>query len=221
MEGNKNKIGPILGESCHINNVSVDLSTPLEGNKNKTGQTLGDSTHKICDSDIKQGQQASLQFRGNKNAIRAKLGLMPGQDNDNTLKMTEETVNASSQRNLSEKIRTENSLAACHDLSCIQQQDNDNIIYDIVNPPHKRKRNIPDIIHLNTNNSVDYKRCIQQNGRNFGFLPLNDLMVYTGKEVTWDDVPNIIEAHKIIRNSAMPNFMGARIPVRGQFNITA
>ena len=56
------------------------------------------------------------------------------------------------------------------------------MIYDIINPPHERKRNIPDVIHLNKNNSVDYKSCIQQNGRNFGFLPLNDLMVYTGEE---------------------------------------
>ena len=39
-------------------------------------------------------------------------------------------------------------------------------------------------------------------------------MVYTGEEVAWADVPNIIEAHKI-------NFMGDRIPVGGRFNITA
>ena len=46
-------------------------------------------------------------------------------------------------------------------------------------------------------------------------------MVYTGEDVIWTDVPNIIEAHKIIRTSAMPIFMGARIPVNGQFNIPA
>ena len=54
-----------------------------------------------------------------------------------------------------------------------------------------------------------------------GLLPFNDLMVYTGEEVIWADIPKIIEAHKIIKNSAMPNFMGARIPVTGQFNIPA
>ena len=95
------------------------------------------------------------------------------------------------------------------------------MIYDIVNPPHKCKRNIPDVIHLNKNSSAGHRNCIQQNGRNFGFLPLNDLMVYTGEEVIWADVPNIIEAHKIIKNLAMPNFMGARIPVSGQLNIPA
>ena len=46
-------------------------------------------------------------------------------------------------------------------------------------------------------------------------------MVYTGEDIIWTDVPNVIEAHKIIRKSAMPNFMGARIPVNGQFNIPA
>ena len=46
-------------------------------------------------------------------------------------------------------------------------------------------------------------------------------MVYTGEDVIWNDVPNIIEAHRIIRQSAMPNFMKARIPVTGQFNISA
>ena len=46
---------------------------------------------------------------------------------------------------------------------------------------------------------------MQQNGRHFGFLPLNDLM----EDVIWMDVPNIIDAHKIVRKSAMPNFIGA------------
>ena len=46
-------------------------------------------------------------------------------------------------------------------------------------------------------------------------------MVYTGEDIIWTDVPNVIEAHKIIKKSAMPNFMGARIPVNSQFNIPA
>ena len=47
LESNKNKTGLILGESCHIKNASVDVSTSLEGNKNKTGQKFDDSRHKI------------------------------------------------------------------------------------------------------------------------------------------------------------------------------
>ena len=48
-------------------------------------------------------------------------------------------------------------------------------------------------------------------------MPLNDLVVYIGEDVIWADVPNI----KIFKNSAMSNFIGARIPVGGQFNIIA
>ena len=46
-------------------------------------------------------------------------------------------------------------------------------------------------------------------------------MVYTGKEVLWSNVPSLIEAHKIIRTSALPNFMGVRISVSSQLNINA
>ena len=46
-------------------------------------------------------------------------------------------------------------------------------------------------------------------------------MVYTGENITWTKVPSVIEAHKIIKQSAIPNFMGARIPVPSQLNINA
>ena len=113
---------------------------------------------------IKVGTSMPTRNRGNKNGTRGKLGFMPSQNTDNTLKMTEEIVDAVAQQMHSKEARTESNLAACHDF-------------------HKRKRNTPDVIHLHKNNLVVYKNCIQQNGRNFGFLPLNDLMVYTG--VIW------------------------------------
>ena len=109
-----------------------------------------------------------------------------------------------------------------HDLSCLHHQDEEVIkIYDILNPPKHRKRKIPEIVIHNKIYSRDYVHCAQQNGRHYGFLPLNDLMVYTGEEIVWPVVPSIVEAHKIIRNSQMPNFMKARFPVQSQFNITA
>ena len=39
--------------------------------------------------------------------------------------------------------------------------------------------------------------------------------------VLWSNIPSVIEAHKIIKNPAMHNFMGARIPVHSQLNIPA
>ena len=32
-------------------------------------------------------------------------------------------------------------------------------------------------------------------------------MIYTGQEVVWGNAPDIIQAHTLIRRSAMPNFM--------------
>ena len=68
-------------------------------------------------------------------------------------------------------VQTVQGLPECHDLSCMQEQDNDNIvkIYDIAKPPNKRKRDIPDVIQCSKLDSLDYVNCITQNGRNYGF----------------------------------------------------
>ena len=44
---------------------------------------------------------------------------------------------------------------------------------------------IPLYIWANRNTSQDYKACIQQNGLQFGYIPLNDLKLYHGQEVIW------------------------------------
>ena len=111
----------------------------------------------------------------------------------------------------------------CHDLICVDEQDNDTYVklYDVANPPCKRKHNISEFTYHSKFQSNNYAHCVQQNGMNYGLLRLNNLMVYTGEEVIWPKVPSVIEAHKIIRTSARPNFMGARIPVASQLNINA
>ena len=48
-------------------------------------------------------------------------------------------------------------------------------------------------------------------------MPLNDLMVYTGDKVNNMYLP-LFEAHKKVRQSKLPNFMGCRIPVKSQLN---
>ena len=150
LRGNKNKTGPTLGQVCHIKNSCVDVSQSLEGNKNKTGYKLDDSTHKLH-HDIEHRQQAISQSRGNKNGIRAKLGVIPSHDNHNAVKMTEQTVKTCSQHNQNAKVRQACNADACHELPCMQHTDDDKtcMIYDMVNPAHKRKCNIPDFIHWN------------------------------------------------------------------------
>ena len=39
------------------------------------------------------------------------------------------------------------------------------------------------------------------------------------KHVHWEKIPDIIQAHHIVRNSGLPNFMYARIPVKNQLRV--
>ena len=71
---------------------------------------------------------------------------------------------------------------------------------------------VPLYIWNHKNASKDFKACIQQNGDQFGYIALNDLKIYRGPEVTWKQIPSIIQAHKLIRQSGVPNFLNCRIP---------
>ena len=48
-----------------------------------------------------------------------------------------------------------------------------------------REEVVPLYIWNNKNSSKDYKACIQQNGDQFGCIPLNDLKIYQGPAVLW------------------------------------
>ena len=77
---------------------------------------------------------------------------------------------------------------------------------------------IPLYVWKNKHLSKDHMACLAQNGGDFGYIPLNDLKVYEGPHIVWNHVPDIIEAHKIIRSSGVPNFLKSRIPVPTQLN---
>ena len=62
----------------------------------------------------------------------------------------------------------------------------------------------------------DYNHCIQQTGSEVGFVPLTTLTVYEGPPKIWQTCPDIIEAHKLIQKSGLPNFLSCRIPIQGQ-----
>ena len=47
---------------------------------------------------------------------------------------------------------------------------------------------------------------------------MNNLHTYNGPEVHWHIVPDILQAHQIIRHTGVPNFLNARIPVATQLN---
>ena len=85
----------------------------------------------------------------------------------------------------------------------------------------KRARQIPDSVYAARYQSMDHKNCLYQNDKKFGFIPVNDLMVYTGQEMVWGHVPDIVEAHARVKQSGLPNFMKLRIPVETQLKVNS
>ena len=67
----------------------------------------------------------------------------------------------------------------------------------------------------------EYYRCKEQNGVEFGCVPLSSLRLFTGDPTYCEQIPDIISAHKLIRASGLPNFLGLRIPVHTQLNVKA
>ena len=65
----------------------------------------------------------------------------------------------------------------------------------------------------------EYKKCKEQIGTKFGCVPLAPIYVYKGPTVNWDYIPDVLTAHKLIRQSNLPNFLGLRIPVRTNLNV--
>ena len=55
----------------------------------------------------------------------------------------------------------------------------------------------------------------------FGCVPLAQIYVYKGQTKVWDLVPDILIAHKVIRDSGLPNFLGLRIPVKTNLNVSS
>ena len=76
----------------------------------------------------------------------------------------------------------------------VQLQDTDENTFS-------REQTVPLYIWADRNTSKDYKACIQQNGHQVGLIPLNDLKLYHGPEVTWKNAPSILQAQKLIRQS--------------------
>ena len=182
----------------------------LSVNKNGTGSKLGsmlvsvhteqDSAHTFNAPYVKNVNQIAdsheqLCFRGNKNKIGPTLGIMAPLNKNSSL------------------LGSHIALDQLQAVDPIGDQDQHTVVST---GPQK----IPQDILKNRFQSLDYKNCLYQNDNAFGFVPLNDLMVYMGKEVIWGSIPDIVEAHRKIRNSGLPNFMGLRIPVQSQLKIS-
>ena len=78
---------------------------------------------------------------------------------------------------------------------------------------------VSDDDHPMANESVAHKKCCEQIGSKFGCIPLSEIASFNGTPMYWKEVPNIIQAHKLIRNSGLPNFLGLRIPVATRLKV--
>ena len=225
LEGNKTKTGNKLGQKrFYIAAPVVTNSIALKGNKNKTGNKLGKGTQEaVHNGTVGQTMHHTINFRGNKNETESKSGqvlYLSAHSNQSDTGIQQQQAVPYTMPCLAD-VHANQEMSTCHDLAFVEEEHNDNYVklYDVANFSAKCKRNIPDYVYHCKFQSQDYMHCVQQNGKDIGFLPLNDLMVYTGEHITWTKVPSVIEAHKIIKQSAVPNFMGARIPVASQLNI--
>ena len=79
---------------------------------------------------------------------------------------------------------------------------------------------IPAEILMNKINCAVYVNCSQQNGTQFGFIPLTHLKVYTGEHISNNAVHDIVDLHTTVKASSLPNFMACRIRLQSQLNIS-
>ena len=62
-------------------------------------------------------------------------------------------------------------------------------------PNFSREEVVPLYIWADRNSSKDKKACIQQNGDQFGYIPLYDRRLYHGPEVRWHPPPPLFYRH--------------------------
>ena len=63
---------------------------------------------------------------------------------------------------------------------------------------------------------VDYQRCTQQNGFEFGAVQLTPVKLYEGKNTNNQPILGIIQLTQYCTLYKFPNFLGCRIPVQTQ-----
>ena len=164
------------------------------------GTTLQTSHEKITNIVHKQVQEDRLEVSAPPNNTHNNIGFMPQKDTD-SLQLATLGDGGTGFKPAPES-------GHAYDLS----------FSDPSAPLYVREEKIPLYIWNHRDNSKDHKACLRQNNGTFGYVPLTDLKIYTGPPVKWDVVPDIIQAHNLVRNSGVPNFLKCRIPVETNLN---
>ena len=63
------------------------------------------------------------------------------------------------------------------------------------------------------------EKAKKQIGTAFGCLPLSTIKLFTGEPTYYDKIPDIIQTHRLVRQSGVPNFLGLRIPIPTQLKV--
>ena len=66
----------------------------------------------------------------------------------------------------------------------------------------------------------NFVQCLAQNGSDFGVFPITDQLTYQGTDTHNTFVADIFDLHRKVRESNKPNFLGCRVPLKGQLNPT-
>ena len=55
-------------------------------------------------------------------------------------------------------------------------------------------------------NSEVFQKCCEQIGTKFGCIPASEIALFDGTPTYWEKIPDIIQAHRLVRDSGLPNF---------------
>ena len=69
------------------------------------------------------------------------------------------------------------------------------------------------------NNCVDFSLWNKQTDYHFGFVPLSNLVLPNNPGHIGDEVSDPIQQHFRVNATGIPNFLGARIPIKSQLNV--
>ena len=193
--------------NSHVEGTIPTRTTVSVTSSTKTAPTVSDpNTHVelsqcqplfICKTD-EDDDLGKTSFKGNKN----KTGLS----------------NQGSNQSLAHPIRCDNN-EFIHQLNVtdnISTSLDSQLENEHLHSTFDHRKNIQDHIWVNRFRCADFQACTKQNGYTFGFIPLSPLAVYTGDHKHWDFELDIIQMHHIIKQTGLPNFLGARIPVPSQ-----
>ena len=191
-QGNKNKTGSFVGDKVHTKTKSDNLTVPKLSDSHVTpcgtSQVVTNVPHLSQDLGIIQQPQLAAtkqSFLGNKN----KTGYFDG-----------DIKHANALQNLNVMCESYGDVMNVMDNSHLDQVSDQNC----------SRNSTGDLNHVT---NLSYDTVDTKEVQTFGFIPKGPLKLYDGDPGLCNNIPDIISAHLLIKESGRPNFLGCRIPV--------